>query len=63
MICALAVYRPSTIDEGFDAGAVCKMLDDVRGSAWHRTEMIRVGICRALELTRFRAATARGPVG
>jgi CO/xanthine dehydrogenase FAD-binding subunit len=37
-------------------------LDDVRRSAWYRTELVRVWVRRALESTRLRAANARGAV-
>ena len=37
-------------------------LDDVRGSAWYRNELVRVRVRRALELTRLQAANARGVV-
>jgi CO/xanthine dehydrogenase FAD-binding subunit len=34
-------------------------LSDMRGSAWYRTEMVRVWVRRAIEHAQIRAGTAR----
>jgi aerobic carbon-monoxide dehydrogenase medium subunit len=49
------------IADGY-AGAI-DTLDDMRGSSWYRTEMVRVWVRRAIEHARDNAATTGSSVG
>jgi carbon-monoxide dehydrogenase medium subunit len=64
---ALAAGQPLTdalIQEVAERyAAEIEPLDDLRGSAWYRTEMIRVFSRRALEAARARAGRAAAPDG
>jgi CO/xanthine dehydrogenase FAD-binding subunit len=46
-----------SVADGY-AGAI-DTLDDLRGSAWYRTEMVRVWVRRAIELARDDALARR----